>query len=213
MGSNQRRRDQEYREQPNLFDLPDHDVVDHGKQARNETFQQISDELPERQRVWHSRIVAAGASGVTLDELSRQYDLPPNAFSGRVTELQQRGLVVRTKERRKTKSGKNASVIVARCWLDKPQPNLPNSHRPQQKEEETMDSMPDSVTCPETPRDQRDEQIKPGIVYELSRPGDKPVRVRVSEDPATGDLYYTPLGTKSHQRVDQSDPRATWRFL
>ena len=117
MSTTTRRRDADFREQPTLFG-GDHDLVDHGRRARNSAFEKIAAELPERQRLWFRRIVDCGRRGVTLDELSVLTGQPPNQFSGRVTELRDRGLVARTKERRDTRAGSKASVIVARIFLD-----------------------------------------------------------------------------------------------
>ena len=95
--------------QPSLFD--------HGPTSRNETYRQILPEIPQRQKQWLRLIVDAGFHGVTLDELSAMSGQSQNAFSGRITELAKAGRVTRTKERRPTRAGSTAAVIVAREYL------------------------------------------------------------------------------------------------
>lgn len=102
-------------EQPSLFDQPRQ--VDQGVASRNETFRQIAGELPDRQQRVMLRIIAAGYGGVTLDELSQQMNCEPNKISGRITELKKRGLVAHTRNRRVTRAGSTAAVIVATKFL------------------------------------------------------------------------------------------------
>ena len=118
------RRDAAYRDQPGLFDQPPAPAarppalpVDHGKISRNETYREVQPNHKQSAADWLRRIIAAGPRGVTLDELSEATGIPPNAFSGRITELAAARAVVRTSGRRPTRSGKTAAVIVAAKYL------------------------------------------------------------------------------------------------
>lgn len=57
-------------------------------------------------------IKAARHYGHTLDELSILLDRPPNAISGRLTELQSQGKIVHTGRKRQTRSGCVARVYT-----------------------------------------------------------------------------------------------------
>lgn len=57
-------------------------------------------------------IKAARHYGHTLDELSVLMDRPPNAISGRLTELKVQGKIVYTGRKRRTRSGCLALVYV-----------------------------------------------------------------------------------------------------
>lgn len=104
-------------ESQTLNDLPLFAGRDHGKQSRDEQYQAIVSELPERELIWLDRIVAVGPLGITLDELSAEYHQSANKFSGRITSLKAKHLVQHTEERRPTRSGGTASVIVACQFL------------------------------------------------------------------------------------------------
>jgi predicted ArsR family transcriptional regulator len=52
------------------------------------------------------------SSGITTDEISNLFGKPPNAISGRLTELKKDGLIVATDRRRKTRTGRYARVFV-----------------------------------------------------------------------------------------------------
>ncbi len=58
-------------------------------------------------------IKKAGAYGHTLDELSILLDRPPNALSGRLTELRLNGDITISDLRRSTRTGCKARVYVA----------------------------------------------------------------------------------------------------
>ena len=118
------RRDAAYRSQPDLFSPPPDPPprpsslpVDHGRISRDETHRCVAPTFKASAAVWLGRIVAAGPAGITLDELSELYGTPPNAFSGRITELAKDRKVVRTSARRQTRSGQTAAVIVAAQYI------------------------------------------------------------------------------------------------
>lgn len=96
-----------------MSDFPLLDYIDHGRQASVEAFQVIAPTLSERRQRILAAIVDAGAAGVTLDELSQRFGVPAHTISGRVTELKRAGLVRHTGDRRRTRSGCSAAVIVA----------------------------------------------------------------------------------------------------
>ncbi len=58
-------------------------------------------------------ITSAGSYGITVDELSEKWDVPPNAISGRFTELAKEGAIERI-GRRKTRTGNAAGVWRAK---------------------------------------------------------------------------------------------------
>lgn len=89
-------------------------MIDQGKLSRNETYHNIvrGSAAPRRSRVLNA-IRDAGERGTTTDELSVRLRCFPNQVSGRVTELKALGLVTHTAQRRRTRSGATASVIVA----------------------------------------------------------------------------------------------------
>lgn len=57
-------------------------------------------------------IAAAKSYGHTLDELSILLDRPPNAISGRLTELRVAGRIVISDLTRKTRTGSKARVYI-----------------------------------------------------------------------------------------------------
>ena len=66
---------------------------------------------PSRRRILQA-LIDAGETGLTCDELSRRFRVPPNHVSGRLSELQLGGVVIRTAQRRRTRAGKTAAVVV-----------------------------------------------------------------------------------------------------
>jgi predicted transcriptional regulator len=55
-----------------------------------------------------------GRAGITIDEISSKAGLAPNCVSGRISELKRDGLLVATSERRNTRLGRAARVLVAK---------------------------------------------------------------------------------------------------
>jgi predicted transcriptional regulator len=55
-----------------------------------------------------------GSAGITIDEISQKAGLAPNCISGRISELKRDGLLVTTSERRNTRLGRAARVLVAK---------------------------------------------------------------------------------------------------
>jgi Mn-dependent DtxR family transcriptional regulator len=55
----------------------------------------------------------------TVDELSAYFNLPPNEISGRISEMKREGIVRDSGERRVTRKGKKAAVII-RTRYDQP---------------------------------------------------------------------------------------------
>ena len=66
----------------------------------------------DRQLVY-GYIKAAGAFGMTLDELSIMLDRPPNCLSGRFSELKRSGEIVASDKKRQTRTQSWARVYVA----------------------------------------------------------------------------------------------------
>lgn len=70
------------------------------------------DAAQDRERIY--RIACRRfATGITTDEISNLFGKPPNAVSGRLTELKREGRLVATDRRRKTRTGRYARVYVA----------------------------------------------------------------------------------------------------
>jgi hypothetical protein len=71
---------------------------------------------PERAAVVRERVYAfiraAGSKGATLDETAAAFEMAPNRISGRVTTLRVEGRILRTADRRETRTGARASVYI-----------------------------------------------------------------------------------------------------
>ena len=65
-----------------------------------------------RQKVYEYAL-SRGLVGVTTDEVAEEFEVSPNAISGRLTELKALGLLVKTDICRKTFSGCSARVFRA----------------------------------------------------------------------------------------------------
>lgn len=64
----------------------------------------------QRERV-HAAIAAAGDAGLTVDELSARWEVPPNSISGRFSELKRAGRIAAC-GRRPTRSGSTATAYL-----------------------------------------------------------------------------------------------------
>jgi hypothetical protein len=217
--TNMTHRDHAFREQPSLFDGPAVAapvIADQGKQSRNENYRAVKGDHQHERMKWLSRIVIKGRYGATLDELSAEYGVSANTFSGRFTELAGLGLVVRTGERRATRSGSSASVIVAIDFL--------RSEKPTATTEATSviapkEYMPGQLTNVRTPHDHKGDMVRADRCYLVSMRGrGKSVRLRVFED--NGDLYCqeitangSPVVGSRPQRIDEMDSAVSWRLL
>lgn len=82
-----------------------------GNQNSKEAFESICSTLPESREKILRQIRIARSKGRTVDELSAIFDRPPNAISGRVTELRNEGLISAIGTR-KTRSGVSATVYA-----------------------------------------------------------------------------------------------------
>lgn len=223
------RRDQQFRDQPSLFEQPMspiHVPADQGKQSRDETYREVRETHDRQRQTWLMRIIAAGRRGVTLDELSARHNVPASAFSGRVTELKDAGLVVRTGERRPTRAGKSAAVIVAKQFfidnggepgsvVDRSADRIsapaaaPVASAPG-RPAVTSDVMPDQLTNAGTVRDRRGRPLEAERWYRVSTPGSNgSVRVKVYED-EQGNLCCCRAGGDHGQRIDEMDPAVQW---
>lgn len=153
--------------------------LDRGTESRNEAYDRIASELPERRRVVYARVVATGERGLTVDELSAAMHVPPNAVSGRITELVQLGLVVRTDIGRQTRSGSFAKVVVARPFVtaeqlayQAKQPFSKLSPVSDSRKDsnvsttyQTANDQPDGLTRNTVPRDQFNQPLCAGAQY------------------------------------------------
>jgi len=219
-------RDQVHRDQPSLFDsvpvasvpvVKPSLITDQGKQSRDETYHEVKGNHQHERMKWLTRIIAKGRHGATLDELSAEYGVAPNTFSGRFTELAGLGLVVRTGERRPTRSGSSAAVIVAIDFLKNPPATTPQPEAPAVIA--NKDFMPGQLTQTSTPHDTHGEMVQPDRVYLVSQRGRaKAVRVRVFDD--GGDLYCQEVSAKGHpvlgsrpQRIDEMDAAVSWQLI
>lgn len=116
-------RDQEFRNQPTLFDAPPaatpttriaRPVVDQGRAHSREVHQRIAPRLPSDRQAVLDVIRNAGTRGATLFELSEALRKQPHEISGRITELVQAGLVIRPGHKRKSPAGR--TYLVAFDW-------------------------------------------------------------------------------------------------
>jgi hypothetical protein len=220
------RRDAAYREQMSLFDAPmptsaaqsvanvahvaKHDAgtaaessgyvpEDHGKASRDETYREVKSHHDSDRMIWLCRIVAKGRHGATLDELAAEFGVEASSFSGRITELKERRLVVHTAERRPTRKGKTASVIVAIDFVK----GEAGFHDPKRGGEmvttERTNYMPDQLTCTGVPVDQYGDAIRDGRVYMINN-----ARVQCFE--SEGSLYVQKV-LRRDVPVDGSRPQ------
>ncbi|GAA5510017.1 hypothetical protein [Novipirellula caenicola] len=217
------RPDQQFRDQPTLFG-PTVDVIDYGKRNRDETYRDDSSRRPSQRGLVLARIANHGGDGVTREQLAEEMSLPLASVCGRVRELKDCGEVVDTPNRRVTRSGKYAAVVVCREFIHSANKSSANcsasrstgrpSDRPTGRRPsiDTMtDVMPDQVTCPQTPCDQHGEIIQAGRRYIITR-GKRTARVQVIEDIDTGELLYV-CGHDRPCPVSETDPRATWDWI
>lgn len=221
-------RDQAYRNQPTLFDAPvvtqttpvvapvTPVISDQGKQSRDENYRSVKADHQHERMKWLTRIIAKGRHGATLDELSAEYGVAPNTFSGRFTELAGVGLVVRTGERRPTRAGSSASVIVAIDFLKAEKQVVTPEVTPVIAHKEYM---PGQLTNTRTPHDHKGDMVQADRCYLVSMRGrGKAVRLRVFED--GGDLYCqeitangSPVAGSRPQRIDEMDSAVSWQLL
>lgn len=194
--------------------------TDHGPQSRNETYATVQADHDASRSKWYTRIIASGRYGVTLDELSHRYNVPPNAISGRITELARDKLVVRTAQRRETRASTadrriTAAVIVATRFLTDPVTPKPESSP---MSPQSADVMPDQDTSPRTPIDQMGNPIEPGNLYSVSINGRTARCVKVFESEC--ETYCqecridgTPAPSSRPQRIDAMDSEANWILM
>lgn len=221
-------RDHYYREQPTLFDAPVVSqttpvvspaapvICDQGKQSRNENYRAVKGDHQHERMKWLARIVIKGRYGATLDELSAEYGVAAHTFSGRFTELAQLGFVVRTGERRPTRSGSSAAVIVAIDFVKAERQTVTPEATPVIAHKEFM---PGQLTNTSTPHDQHGDLVDADRFYLVSMRGrGKPVRLKVFED--NGDLYCqeitangSPIVGSRPQRIDEMDSAVSWQLL
>lgn len=241
MTTAQRHRDTAYRHQPGLFDLPAEpertgtdahfspapavapaqpvDLVDQGPASRNETYAAVQGDHDIARSKWYARIVAAGRYGVTLDELSHRYNVPPNAISGRITELAKHRLVIRTAQRRETRASTpdrriTAAVIVATRFLTDPVTAKPQTDAMTP----AADVMPDQDTLRRTPTDQDGNTIQPGRLYSVGTRGRSPRVVKVFESDCEtfcqeSRIDGSPVAGSRPQRIDAMDNDASWILI
>lgn len=219
------RRDRAHRGQPSLLDpLPPKlkAKADEGKRSRDETYEDVLPHATKDRNMWLGRIIAAGPSGVTLFELSQQYGIAQNVFSGRVTELKDAGKVVFTKHRRPTLTS-TAAVIVATEFLASSQAinqqlseqSQRESHRGPRRSRDPDDTMPDALTNPKSQRDANGDLLQHDSEYAIYDHGKLVAgRVRVYEDDL-GTLYMVRMGSpNAHpQRVDEMTKGMRWEKL
>jgi hypothetical protein len=200
--NNETRRDAAYRDQPSLFDAPVQSVVpvDNGKASRDETYREVRQHHDSDRMIWLCRIVAKGLEGATLDELATEYGVEASSFSGRITELKDRGLVVRTGERRQTRKGSTAAVIVAtKLFPSDNAPRCSSSTHAGEPMTTATSYMPDQLTCTSTPVDQHGDAIQDGRMYMINN-----ARVQCFE--SEGSLYVQKI-VRRDVPVDGSRPQ------
>lgn len=85
-----------------------------GDPASRDAFEQQGEERRRamRKEIWLT-VRDCGATGATCDEVEARLGYSHQTASARLTELRADGLVVRTGQRRRTRSGASAHVVVA----------------------------------------------------------------------------------------------------
>ena len=84
----------------------------HGGNAESTLANRDGNKKKDEARVFEI-IKDAGDHGITLDEVAERMDRTPNSISGRISQLKKDGKVAPNGERRKTRTGSSAAVIVA----------------------------------------------------------------------------------------------------
>lgn len=220
------RRDARHRTQPSLLDRqpPPASTPDEGIRSRNDNLAAQRPRMPKSRQLWLSRIILAGPRGTTLHELSQRYSVAPNTFSGRVTELVNAGLVVRTQLRRPTDNGSANVFVAAEYYSAGPSddatspPAASTGHRPPADARSSRaaagDYLPDQLTAPSQPRTTGGDLVTAGRCYALydSAGGLMAGRVNVREDDA-GDLHVYRIDPAKSQRVDMLPDGTRWEAL
>jgi predicted Rossmann fold nucleotide-binding protein DprA/Smf involved in DNA uptake len=83
-----------------------------GNEESREAFETVKDRLTKSREEVFSFIKSCGDRGATTDEIAVHFGKTPNAVSGRVSELKERGRI-KVDGRRKTRSGCPAGVVKA----------------------------------------------------------------------------------------------------
>lgn len=73
----------------------------------------IQESKAETRRKVLDFIKTQGVTGATADEVAQAFASSHNHVAPRITELKAEGLVLSTKQRRTTRSGRSASVVIA----------------------------------------------------------------------------------------------------
>ncbi|TWU18024.1 hypothetical protein [Allorhodopirellula heiligendammensis] len=168
-----------------------------GRDSRDATYYENLEDMPERRRAVYLRVLATGHGGMTLDELSVAMDRPPNAISGRVTELVAAGRLIRTERKRPTRSGGSACVLVSLPFVSEVSPAGRDPERgvtSSEPESETMattmtreNELPDGLTRRSVPCLENGEAMIAGELYWVNR---RRVLCFEGED---GELWMQPL--------------------
>jgi hypothetical protein len=99
-----------------IIELPLFDVTArrHGGNAESAAaLRQIAPGKERARREILQFAIQQGEKGITTDEVADWKQVPPNAISGRISELKALQLLIPTNRRRPTKSGCSARVLVA----------------------------------------------------------------------------------------------------
>lgn len=102
--------------QPSLFDRGSTDITarKHGGNPESAAaHRKIAESKAESRNRVLAFAVSRGALGITTDEVAEHFNVPPNAVSGRISELKVLGKLIPTDRRRPTRSGCSARVLVA----------------------------------------------------------------------------------------------------
>lgn len=181
-----------------------------GANSRNENYRRVVSGHSHQRSAVYARVLRAGANGVTIDEVARDLDRPPNAISGRFTELTRAGLGHYSRDvRRPTSSGCTARVFFATEHLPEPDrqriattqpirtaaagpaPPLPDNQEPQTQNNQrrTMNDQPPTTTQPRL--DHHGRPLIVGRRYIVTRPGETGAFSVLLEDDADGTRYVT----------------------
>lgn len=107
-----------YQDPPQNLPLFDHGQ--HAKAARAEAYQNALPLMPSRMAAFLNALEAAGRRGLTREEGGIAIGgLPQNCINSVALKILREGLAVETGERRKTKMGATAAVMVHVDHLDR----------------------------------------------------------------------------------------------
>ena len=106
--------------QYNLFDRPTRDICEAnhgGNRFSREAYESIKTNIHAQRVFFLDYIRFQGKEGATADEIRIAFDIKTSSHSARTSDLKKAGLLFDSGDRRKTKTGCWASVLVTKEYL------------------------------------------------------------------------------------------------